>query len=96
MRNFPVYPDRFTRLLDGAWDFAWLGDAIDVNAIVPSLEVFNEIAAVPGCFDTAGERIGRRGVGLYRKWFHFPAGRIGQELSAVADSQYGIFPPNLT
>ena len=48
MRNFPVYPDRFTRLLDGAWDFAWLGDAIDVNAIVPSLEVFNEIAAVPG------------------------------------------------
>ncbi len=74
MRKFPFYPDRLTRLLDGAWDFAWLGDAVDVNAIVPSLEVFNETAAVPGCFDTAGERIGCRGAGLYRKWFHFPAG----------------------
>lgn len=74
MRSFPYYPDRFTRLLDGVWEFAWLGDRVDVNAVVPSMEVFDEIAAVPGCFDTAGERIGRRGVGLYRKLFLFPAG----------------------
>jgi len=75
MRNFPSYPERLTLCLDGAWEFAWLGDRVDVNAIGPSAEVYAETAAVPGCFDTAGERIGQRGVGLYRKEFHFPAGQ---------------------
>lgn len=75
MRNFPSYPERLTVCLDGAWEFAWLGDRVDVNAIGPSAEVYAETAAVPGCFDTAGERIGQRGVGLYRKEFHFPAGQ---------------------
>jgi len=75
MRSFPSFPERFTLCLDGAWEFAWLGDRVDVNTVVPSTEVFGETAAVPGCFDTAGERIGQRGVGLYRKEFHFPAGQ---------------------
>lgn len=75
MRDFPSYPERLTLCLDGAWEFAWLGDRVDVNAIGPSAEVYAETAAVPGCFDTAGERIGQRGVGLYRKEFHFPAGQ---------------------
>ena len=75
MRNFPSYPERLTLCLDGAWEFAWLGDRVDVNAIGPSAEVYGETAAVPGCFDTAGERIGQRGVGLYRREFHFPAGQ---------------------
>lgn len=75
MRSYPSYPERHTLCLDGAWEFAWLGDEVDVNTVVPSMEVYDEIAAVPGCFDTAGERIGRRGVGLYRRTFHFPAGQ---------------------
>lgn len=75
MRNYPSYPERHTLCLDGAWQFAWLGDEVEVNSLVPSMEVFDEIAAVPGCFDTAGERIGRRGVSLYRRRFHFPAGQ---------------------
>ena len=75
MRIFPSYPERLTLCLDGAWEFAWLGDRVDVNTVVPSTGVYQETAAVPGCFDTAGERIGRRGVGLYRREFHFPAGQ---------------------
>ncbi len=75
MRSYPSYPERITLNLDGEWEFSWLGDRVDVNAIVPSAGVYDEIAAVPGCFDTAGERIGQRGVGLYRKVFHFPAGQ---------------------
>lgn len=58
MRSYPSYPERHTLCLDGAWEFAWLGDEVDVNTVVPSMEVYDEIAAVPGCFDTAGERIG--------------------------------------
>ncbi|EIP97374.1 beta-galactosidase/beta-glucuronidase [Opitutaceae bacterium TAV1] len=71
----PLYPERHSLLLDGLWDFAWLGDT-DAVAFRPAAHdaVFDEIAAVPGCYNLAGSRIGGRGAGLYRTRFAFPSG----------------------
>jgi beta-glucuronidase len=62
-----LYPKRHSLTLAGMWDFCWLGD-VDATAFQPTTQnaVFDEIAAVPGCFNLAGPRIGRRGAGLYR------------------------------
>ncbi|MDR1282846.1 MAG: beta-galactosidase [Opitutaceae bacterium] len=73
--RYPLYPKRHSLLLDGMWDFCWLGD-VDATAFQPTTQnaIFDEIAAVPGCFNLAGPRIGRRGVGIYRTRFVFPSG----------------------
>lgn len=73
--TYPLYPERSSLSLDGQWEFAWLDD-IDARGFAPARHptVFDEIAAVPGCFNLAGSRIGRRGVGLYRTTFTFPEG----------------------
>ncbi len=73
MNRFPLYPERRRLVLDGGWRFAWLGD-VEPEAVEPAKIVCDELAAVPGCYDTAGERIGKRGVSLYRTTFEFPAG----------------------
>ena len=75
--SYPKFPQRHSLALDGLWDFLWLGDADPAS--FPSEKNkslrFDETAAVPGCFNLAGVRIGQRGAGLYRTTFAFPAGR---------------------
>ena len=73
MNQCPCYPDRARLVLDGTWEFRWLGDA-DLDAVRPETEFFDEITAVPGCFALAGERIGKTGAALCRKRFDFPGG----------------------
>lgn len=73
--HYPYYPGRHCLNLDGIWDFKWLGDVDSVTFDPASDDCgFDEIAAVPGCYNLAGERIGKRGVALYRTTFRFPAG----------------------
>lgn len=68
MYAYPLYPERKTESLDGIWDFAWLGaDAPKLEAVQPGGIVYDEIAAVPGCFDAAPKYAGKRGVAAYRR-----------------------------
>ena len=75
--SFLKFTRRHSLALDGIWDFRWLGD-IDPASFAPEKNKslsFDETAAVPGCFNLAGSRIGDRGAGLYRTTFAFPVGR---------------------
>lgn len=71
MDHFPHHPLRRSLVLDGTWDFAWLGD-VDIGMTDPATPC-NEAAAVPGTFDTGSRRNGVRGVGLYRRVVRLPA-----------------------
>ena len=70
MYAYPLYPARKTVSLDGIWDFAFLGEdlpalqELDINGIV-----FDEIAAVPGCFDAGPKYAGKlcKAVLIYRE-----------------------------
>lgn len=56
-----------TESLNGFWTYAFFPDEEpDENRIFRA--DFNELAAVPGCFD-AGARLGMRGTGVYRRTF---------------------------
>lgn len=65
MDTFPLHPLRKQQILDGTWDFAWLGDTDP--AVVDPTTSCPEAAAVPGTFDSGSRRFGQRGVGLYRR-----------------------------
>ena len=66
---------RLSRPLDGIWDFAWLGDSVDLSQ--PALAKgaphssagFDRRIAVPGCFDTLPDLAGARGTAAYRTRF---------------------------
>lgn len=67
MKAYPHYPQRQTEILDGVWDFAWLGDCEPLEQVSPKDVVYNSAQAVPGVFDAGPELAGQRGVGLYRR-----------------------------
>lgn len=71
MDHFPLHPLRRSQVLDGTWDFAWLGEA-GLDAVDPRQPCL-EAAAVPGTFDAGSRRHGARGVALYRRTVRFPA-----------------------
>ena len=74
MYAYPLYPGRGVRSLDGIWEFAFLGeDAPKLEEIESAGIVFDELMAVPGCFDAAPKYAGVRGVGVYRSFFPAPA-----------------------
>ncbi|MFG3341380.1 glycoside hydrolase family 2 protein [Glycomyces sp. NPDC048151] len=64
-RRFPQHVIRPVTSLDGLWDFAFLGDAepgeVDLAALA-----FDDLMAVPGCFDATPKYAGRRGLAAYR------------------------------
>lgn len=70
MDHYPHHPLRRSLVLDGTWDFAWLG-AVDPAAVDPAAPC-DEAAAVPGTFDSGSRRNGVRGVGLYRRTVRLP------------------------
>ncbi|WP_112134864.1 glycoside hydrolase family 2 protein [Glycomyces dulcitolivorans] len=51
--------------LDGVWDFAYLGD-VDPDEVAAAEIVFDDVMAVPGCFDATPGYAGRRGLAAYR------------------------------
>jgi hypothetical protein len=67
MKSYPRFPRRLTELLDGSWDFAWLGPDAKLDAIKPDKIEYDEKMAVPGVFDTGIDRFGVRGTGVYRR-----------------------------
>lgn len=76
MSAYPHYPRRDSRKLDGVWEFAWLGEELpQLEEIDASRIVYNELMAVPGCFDAAPKYAGKRGVGAYRLRLEAPAYR---------------------
>jgi len=74
LRRFAAHDRRPVTDLRGVWDFAFLADAeidhVDVAAIR-----FDDLMAVPGCFDATPRYAGRRGLAAYRTAVHLPAGR---------------------
>ena len=68
MYAYPLYPCRNVRSLDGIWEFAFLGTEAPKLEEIPARDiVFDELMAVPGCFDAAPKYAGVRGVGAYRR-----------------------------
>jgi len=65
-RRYREHDLRHVDDLNGIWDFAFLGDVepddVDVRAIR-----YDDVMAVPGCFDAAPAYAGRRGVAAYRR-----------------------------
>lgn len=66
MRRFREHDVRQTTDLSGMWDFAFLGDVAAETVDVSSI-AFNDVMAVPGCFDATPAYAGRRGLVAYRK-----------------------------
>ncbi len=74
VNRYPIRPLRARQVLDGSWQFHYLGD-VAPETVAPESLNYQDIAAVPGCYDTAGELIGKRGVAVYRTAFEFASGR---------------------
>jgi beta-glucuronidase len=72
-RRFAAHQLRRTTALDGIWDFAFLGDA-DPDAVEADRIAYDDVMAVPGCFDATPAYAGRRGLAAYRTRVHTEAG----------------------
>lgn len=66
MGAYPWYPERRITVLDGLWDFAWLGTSKPFDEVGPEDGDFRRVASVPGAFDTLPDLAGQRGTGVYR------------------------------
>jgi beta-glucuronidase len=73
-RRFATHERREVAVLDGVWDFAFLGDA-DPDAVALDRIVFDAVMAVPGCFDATPAFAGKRGLAAYRTRVDAGAGR---------------------
>lgn len=67
MNAYPIYAQRQTQILDGIWDFSWLGDSQPWEKIDIKRAVYSTAMAVPGAFDAGPDLAGKRGLGLYRR-----------------------------
>lgn len=65
MASVPRHRLRQATDLAGLWDFALLGD-VDPDEIDPAKIRFNDVMAVPGCFDATPAYAGKRGLAAYR------------------------------
>ncbi|MEE4193580.1 MAG: glycoside hydrolase family 2 TIM barrel-domain containing protein, partial [Anaerolineae bacterium] len=66
MRTFIEHLSRPVTILDGFWDFAFLGNVHPDQVHLPDIN-FTEKMAVPGCFDATPQFAGKRGLTAYRK-----------------------------
>jgi len=74
--TYPSYPGRTANLLDGLWDFCWLGDC-DPEKVEPGELNFDRRMAVPGCYDTLPDLAGKRGCVALRTRLFCPENREG-------------------
>ena len=65
LRRFREHDSRSVVDLRGYWDFAFVGD-VEPDEINVGKIAFDDIMAVPGCFDASPRYAGRRGVAAYR------------------------------
>ncbi|HCE42684.1 MAG TPA: beta-galactosidase [Lentisphaeria bacterium] len=66
MKAFPQYSKRHFEILDGAWDFCFLGESVDLDSVNLKKAAYNELMPVPGVFDATPKYPGMRGTALYR------------------------------
>ena len=83
LRRFREHDMRSVIDLRGTWDFAFLGDVepdeVDIRKVS-----FDDLMAVPGCFDASPRYAGSRGLAAYRTYIHLPEReRIRLVLDAV-------------
>ena len=67
MKPYPHYAKRKVEILDGCWDFCFLGEAVDIKSVNLSKVVYKELMPVPGVFDVSPNYPGKRGTVLYRR-----------------------------
>ena len=68
MNAYPFYPSRKILVLDGAWDFNFIGDA-ELEQLDPAEFTFHDVMCVPGAFDCSPAYYCKRGIALYRTDF---------------------------
>jgi beta-glucuronidase len=74
MAPYPHHRKRLVRDLNGLWDFAYLGDDVDLDGIDPSAITFDERMPVPSAFDAYPAYAGKRGTCAYRTEVSVPSG----------------------
>ena len=83
LRRFREHDSRSVVDLRGFWDFVFLGDVepdqVDIRKVA-----FDDVMAVPGCFDASPRYAGRRGLAAYRTCLPLlEAGRLRLVFDAV-------------
>lgn len=66
MRNFRQHELRQVQVLDGIWDFAYLGD-VNIDLVAVDRIQYDDRMAVPGCFDATPKYAGKRGLTAYHR-----------------------------
>lgn len=77
MMPYPNYPRRRIHSLDGLWNFAWLGENVDLDSLDLATIACTERLAVPGCFDATPAYAGKRGTAAYRTTVEVAPGTPG-------------------
>lgn len=67
-KTYPRFIKRKVNILDGFWDFSFLGKNVDL-ANLPLDFNFDQIMPVPGVFDASPAFAGKRGTVVYRRSF---------------------------
>src|SRR5258706_12390049 len=65
-RRFAIHEQRQSVLLDGLWDFTYLGQ-FELDEVSVGSLVFRDVMAVPGCFDATPRYAAKQGVVAYRR-----------------------------
>ena len=73
-KPYPRFLKRKVNILDGFWDFSFLGNDIDISSL-PSTFNFDTVMAVPGVFDASPAYAGKRGTAVYRTFCSIPPGK---------------------
>lgn len=67
MNAYPCYAKRKYEILDGIWEFCFLGESEDADSVVLELISYDDYMPVPGVFDATPKYAGKRGIALYRR-----------------------------
>jgi len=66
MNSYPKHVERPVHILDGIWDFTFLGEDTDLDSLDVSQLCFDALMPVPSAFDVYPRYAGRRGTAVYR------------------------------
>ena len=78
--------------LDGVWDFSFDDRSTRPPETLPEI-VWETGLSVPGCFDVTEPRLGKRGVGFYRRivrtggWIRLSVDGVGVEATLFWDGR---------
>ena len=81
--------------LDGIWDFFFDASALRVPETLPEI-LWETGLSVPGCFDVTEPRIGKRGVGFYRRIVRIRDREEADDITDELIDRYGDPPKGVT